>query len=368
MDSTRFTYSGGRGSAFNFLYLNYMTEYEYPTNREDLVAFDSMSSYAYLSGQMVITESIGRVYHSGNKPASADRGYRKDLWFYNATGLNTRRVSFYPDANNIPDTLFDTYYLYDAQNRVVRDSTLAKANGSWVIDQKIDYTYNSMGKMTEKTVSFLVNGNWQPATRLSWAYTATGQMMRNVYAEHNGLTWVDFSKDSFGYSGNHIVYRVASLWNGTAWNAELEEVRQLNSSGLPQSIARWDPFNPGDTTFITLTYTAGGSPATLRTIQNTTDQFATFYYENYIPVNIIEGESAELLHVYPNPSEDGIFVIQAPVSHGFLEVWDAGGRIVLRSEVGNPRIKIDLTQHSGGIYYFRLKTATSGYYGRLLKG
>jgi arabinoxylan arabinofuranohydrolase len=63
-----------------------------------------------------------------------------------------------------------------------------------------------------------------------------------------------------------------------------------------------------------------------------------------------------LIHVFPNPSSEGVFIIQSPEDNSMAFVSDLNGRIVLQKIFSSKECLLDLSQLAHGIYILRLRT------------
>lgn len=71
-------------------------------------------------------------------------------------------------------------------------------------------------------------------------------------------------------------------------------------------------------------------------------------------VGIEEQKNAFLLQAFPNPSADGLFLIQSPMS-GPFEVFDFVGKRIQSGVLDNSTIQIDLSSYEKGIYLLRFE-------------
>lgn len=74
------------------------------------------------------------------------------------------------------------------------------------------------------------------------------------------------------------------------------------------------------------------------------------------------------INAYPNPA-DGVFTVDWGMNESAvgLEIWDAQGKQVLRTQTSGQMHSVDLTGKASGVYLLKLTTSTGTHYCRVLK-
>ena len=80
-----------------------------------------------------------------------------------------------------------------------------------------------------------------------------------------------------------------------------------------------------------------------------------------------------VVNVFPNPGS-GVFMITIPDAgqrETQVSVMDHSGRVILREQMSassNKPVRVDLSTHPSGIYFVVVRSETSVWYGKLVKG
>jgi hypothetical protein len=79
-------------------------------------------------------------------------------------------------------------------------------------------------------------------------------------------------------------------------------------------------------------------------------------------------KASQFVNVYPNPLESGMWTLEvgSNLIGNNVEIFDAEGRLVFRSEILNPRSEIDLNV-SSGIYMMRINSSAVSVTRKLIK-
>jgi hypothetical protein len=86
------------------------------------------------------------------------------------------------------------------------------------------------------------------------------------------------------------------------------------------------------------------------------------------PSGIAEAPTHEAIHVFPNPSEDGIFNLHSGNNITHLAVYDVSGKMVYESgHFTTSKNVIDLSNQQSGIYIVRMEFNNSSYNVKLIK-
>jgi|GEM_PF-3127803 len=357
-DSVRFRYSGTRTSQFNENLLAYNPDFRFPSYRSDLILYDSMISYDFSGGQPMWRT---RGYQNDTTIAFERDDYELNLWTCDLQGRITKNQRFYLASGVVLDTLYRTYYFYDALNRLAGDSTEVKTGTGWVMDRKLVYTYDNLNRMNSRTVYQMDNGTWLPSARESRTYAQNGKLQEEVYQEFDGTAWINQGKDSFGYAGNARVYAASFFWTGLIWLKDEIEIRELDTLGRPVLVKTWEVYAPDDTTYLEITHTVHNNPETIYYTRDTVQRLTTYYYEPYNVTDVPGLPDVPGPVLFPNPARDVLYVAGPGSSEGYC-IFNAAGVPVRAASGGTyaTPLAISLEGLSPGNYFVRLNADRQG--------
>ncbi|MBP6456911.1 MAG: T9SS type A sorting domain-containing protein [Chitinophagaceae bacterium] len=86
------------------------------------------------------------------------------------------------------------------------------------------------------------------------------------------------------------------------------------------------------------------------------------------PLNFINNEDEKIVSVYPNPTNNFIFIENKTENIKEIFVYDIfGNKLKTKFEIENNRLKIDLSNESNGIYFLHIKTASTVLIKKIIK-
>ena len=268
-----------------------------------------------------------------------------------------RHFSYDPTGANLNNTQYD-------------DDTSAAQNGSFAGTTKMLSTYTA-GKVTTDSIIDLSSGVAMGTEYRTYAYDPSGNMTGSVHYAINGTTWAadqqDFYKynssnkltthlgqyfdgismvndvtDTFGYTGNNVVYESYYEWddNVGAWsngsvtksyyNAQNNIDSQINlavsGNGLSPSFKiRMNYTALGHISFMDLYEFLGTDWSTTATAR------FNMFYQTYDPTGVATVKAAELgASIYPTPASDvlNIRFKTAPKSATNVRIYNTAGQLL----------------------------------------
>lgn len=350
-DSTKYLYSQGRGSQFNF------TDMQYDSYSGNGVKADSSFNYFNSGSGLQISFGTLATYNSTNMVTGFTRRVGNPLtnntrveYTYDGAGNLVREVVFNWNSNQW-DSTDRTDYTYNSQNQMTQSLTYDISSSQY--DNKATYTYNSAGDMTGGLYSFWLMGAWQQVFRMTMTYDANHHVITNLSEDYDISGWVNSALDTFGYNGTDFyTYYEARSWDDMAgaWVNEDLETRTLNSQSLPniQTNSTWDNMasayvpdedvhwfyntNNNPVKFESYSY-SGGTPSTIP------DYYTVFYYEYYFPQGVNDVSKNGNITVYPNPATETVKVR-----------WNGS--------MSNSKAAISLTNTMGQVVYNSMQPVT----------
>lgn len=215
------------------------------------------------------------------------------------------------------------YYQYDAQGKLVKDSTFELVLNKPL--QAIWYMYDMAGNKILESGYAANAGVWTEFYRHEFLYDNQNRLLRVIrYGTPSGSAMISTSLDTFGYTGTisqEFTYMETNTRNpsNTQWLRMSRSVRTLNSQNRIDQYdthewngVDWDTldravcvyYNDGSLQYIKgYPYLGGG------VFDNNVYSIHTYYYENYLPLDTrtLKNDNNILL-VYPNPAQDEIAV------------------------------------------------------------
>lgn len=332
-DSTRFKYTGTRGSRYNhnsleFGYnLEFSSDYApivgnaYYYNPLDMLA-DSISSYEdntlyqlskgfYRSDNKL--DSFFLNYYDGTNPPEIDKtlhsfypgGYVKEV-----ISLSQNGTSF--DTNQIRRLTYNNTF-----DRIITDTMLANVGIGMQPVMATTYHYNAQGN-ADTIVTFYYSGSsFEPVNKSVISYTGSENIQKIFAYTMNSTTsqYELYQKDSFAYANNadYFTFWEYSYFDqaGTVQDGT-KIIKYPGANGFPDSVAilYLNSGNWEENVTLHYTYNDYNNPATITaTIDDEPEEgMIKFYYETYEDgiSGIDPVASNKDFNVYPNPFSNNI--------------------------------------------------------------
>jgi|GEM_PF-3301989 len=369
-----FSYSGTRGSTFDFNTMSYEYYYlpdlyKYPPFIEMQPIANNTASVAYDS----FLEFRPRTSTFGGDTATFYRKYNGILPLYSAheisdTSLETDSLGYDPFGNVLfdivvykyphrIDTSYGQFFTYDSKQRLIMDSIANNAIYSGIQPFYImHYNYNSRGNLISVSM---------PGELWTISYTSDNKIQTVVY--DTGLSNTPYQIDSFAYTTGvpYYTFTSDSLRSKGKWRFNASSLKYVNADLLPDSMIELyvSLYPKPDKTKHTYSYTAENNPITdyvnFTSLAGSNVVSTTYYYETYTGINNIPNPTASF-QLYPNPATDKLYIKQIgqQISGAAqLYLYDASGKLVQRNSLmlNNTAISIPISGRASGIYFYSLQ-------------
>jgi|GEM_PF-3328661 len=324
-DSSKYKYTNGRGSAFNYVDL-YMDD----NTLESAFLYDTALKYNDYGNGIELTQRFSAEYNTANqmtvlineqKQTTQLENNSKEIAEINTKGNITRKTTQYWDnSQNKWETMFVSMRTYDAQNRLLVDSSYNSFGGSNTPSNKVTYTYDGSGNLAQTVYSDWDGTAMIAGYRTNYTYS-NNKKVTSTDQEFVNNTWRNIYMDSTGYNANGVYnYYIYKEWDTLAskWVNSSQEVRTINAKGLPSVIMfsewvnnKWQTQmegvmttdnNDNITSMVAYSYIGGIKIPMPAFVGN-------YYYENYSGVGINDVAKTSQVTVYPNPASHTINVV-----------------------------------------------------------
>lgn len=374
VDSNRYYYSNGRGSA-NTTPESYYSYYTLTSNnQENTLPCDSFMKWRDGGGGLEWIATNRYEYNTQNNVTAAayespDVAF-KNTGQYNSNG-QLKRINTIDSFGGTQFSVKSTMYvIYDNRGRRILDSTyslVASANTG-----RREYKYDNNDNLLEFTASYFSVGQWTIFNRMTYTYDMQNRMITQIteYDQGSGIT--PTQKDSFSYTGNNIAptTRQAYMWDNNipGWvDYEIMDYT-FGSNGKYDGYTIYR-YNNGWDTIEHDIYVYDSNDLLVRANGylymgngqfNTTpyDQ-STLYFEDYYPASVLNNIDATTeIQLYPNPSTD-IINIKTSSTADKIKIVSLNGIVVREHNATGQQTSIDITQLPPG-NYIAVATAKNG--------
>jgi len=388
-DSTKYTYSGTRGSNLTNDINSYFDNF-YP--EETLVAqwnfskptllFDTSTYYVSNNGSNWNREGfMNRNYDAANNVTLQHyRGYDNagtlaehnyTTVAYDALNNITNATVYWDTSMNLTGTFLvvnnlQAFYAASTTNRT--HDTFSYSYGFGVQKQNTLYSYNTAGKLissiSKEYDSF--TGTWEDDERYTYGYDGNGRLHTGMSETWSNGMWELSSKDSFGYTGSAAQYTFHenTYYNGGMFSFAFVEAYTLNSFQAPDTVYSlesntqgiWDPIMRGKLTYNNnqhLTHFEGvdfdASSGSWNTIPN---QIIRWHYATPNSVKNVKNAQEAFAQLYPNPSSNSLnFKIENPQGRVGVDVYNLSGQLLQSfSQPAAGLVQLDITSLPAGTY------------------
>jgi hypothetical protein len=336
-DSTRFKYTGTRGSSYEHNVLNFGYNMYYGSNYPPIFTSSYQNDPSKMLADSIISYEDTVVYHvskgyyrndnkldsfTSTSISSPNPDYvERNLHTFYPGGYLKEATSLYDDGttsgiNQIRRLTYSSNY-----DRVMTDTLLADDGASGVEPFVVtEYHYNAQGKPDTVTTLFNFGTDFIPFSKAVIGYTADQKVrtIRTYDVAPNSSQLSLYQTDTFAYANNSTYF---TFWENTTLDEDgnLSDgqrwIKNVGTNGLPDSINIYSNDGTAWSEQITLhyTYNSFSNPVTLNATMGGApeDGMITFYYETYDDgqVNSIKpvAENKDFT-VYPNPFSNNISI------------------------------------------------------------
>lgn len=377
-DSIFYSYSGGRGSKFDFgnvSFLNYYYDYS-PAQvylfapgqipPEPDVRCDSFFLYqSDPAGTLTLRQQEKRGYTAGGVISQSESfgysggqatPYIRYTNTFDAQGRISRTsgVEYDPDPPGGWINPVDVYYFYDAAGRSAGDSIVSVTGAGYQAWRRI-MTYDAGGKLVSLLTRRYATGTWQNTMRYDVSYYPSGRMQRIVTTDYFTGSPNFYSTDSFVYAPGIDLYAERHMRDAQGYQRILH---RFNTQGLPDTVIR-ERFDPGSGTWNpaskkTFWYNSMNNPVECL-YDNTFPQYQLrhrYYYEEYETLKVPALHAAGL-KIYPNPVAAALCLEwkdASPSALYNLSIADMTGRQVYHIRWNGQLLQINTAAWASGVY------------------
>jgi hypothetical protein len=376
-DSTTFTYSGLRGSKFDFNGFLYETVLEnaIEPNVFSLLA-DSVSSYS----QDTLKYIDYAYYRPDNKTDSLFSIFDSDVYsidstkminVYNGNGVAEFTYYFHYDPVT-SDTNAIFRYNYDGSQRRLTDTVWGKESGVWFLGTVTQYHYHASGQADTITSWGNITGTLTMTGQRVYTYYPDGKLRTFLGTNYPASGFFSSQQDTFGYtpgieyctrsqtirtydfgSGPEVSYRRLERYPGVNGNPDSTKYlkkNSLNASWTLQSVYRYtyNTFDNPEEILIYNSSNTSGAP----------DSRYRFYYELYDDgLSVEELNTAPVINLFPNPCTNDLFISVATKAKSEkykISILNSLGQEVLSSERetnGKSVLRVETSTLISGIYF-----------------
>jgi hypothetical protein len=400
-DSTRYYYSEvSRGSEYDYGKLIFNTQHEiasapiytfqelgadFPKSKMGAQA-DRIENYLEAIYEPVKKSTAH--YNAQNKIDTLTHEFdgggeeEKNIKYYNSQGHIEKIVSFYNDGDtaqlhkigynaNFTELVYDSAYSYYNNLIDLEDITVSI------------YGYNNDNVETIYLMNIDLVNDWADTLgRARFSYNANNQLIETMLEENMGSnTYILNQKDSLVYLPNvdypvseyYMEYINNTLEFGNAF------IKTIGPDGKPTTITVQElEINQSTPMWLnaalgTYTYNSYQNPTSiLLTNAENIEETATieFKYEEYDDVSVKEVNTLTGVSVYPNPTEDQLFISIKNLDNSTvteLKIIDLNGKVILKQEHKASTQEISLRPLPTGIYLLQINNGAKLYQQKILK-
>jgi hypothetical protein len=393
-DSVKLTYPLNGISSYDYNQMLYAYNYPYSTS----------PMFNYLGTYTKPQIEFSSYYHWTINPNTLVYGfYEKDFAAYDLNKNMIRDTAIYVDSTSMPNMTFinkfnanddiDTgywynysagvstnkfrqFFMYNASNKLTRDSLLEYHYGSWRLASKTIYSYDVSNNLVQidnfsnnTDTSFLLPLVEQ--AKYVNTYDVSNRLLTVQTSYFDSTSLVPSVKDTFAYTGASTFHTSWKQYQydkiNAMWAPIIHMYKNLNVAGYPTTVFvdEYDTFAgvwyPSTKDFIT--YDGFNNPVNkfdyiynFTAFPGTPNYTTTYYYASYTNTTSVNdiADATNNVNVYPNPTNDRVTVseLETKNSKAIVSLFDVQGRIISRENlsVQNGVIQFSLASFEAGIY------------------
>ena len=331
---------------FDSAYRKYNGPFRYDTT-------ESVFIKSYASNTTTTTEH--RSEYNASSPVITTY---KTTFSYDMAG---NRLSMKQDINGSQRK--EAYYKYNAAGQVTIDSFLEILTSTPANSLNFGYEYNSAGDLASITLFNWPNTTPMPFKRIQWTYNQNRQPIQCL-TQNMASNWENDRKDSFSYSGNHLIHRSSYInWvaNGNNWGLALQETYFRNAAGLTDSVIYSRSNSILNKRVYTYTNQEHCSKIEIFEYDSAAGYAVTpiivwnFYYQPFTPSSITpDGTPAGDYIIYPNPVKS-LLNIRCKNERGFnVLLYDMAGKMIRRETTYRSSLQFNTSALESGYYLLQI--------------
>ena len=353
-DSTRYYYSAGRGSAFNYRSLAYhASEYSAPNSwSDDHISYDSVK---YLDQTLEST----RGYNAANKLTTHEESNKLRILAYNSSNLLSETTELAKLATL--DSVRHRIFRYNNSGQIVFDSMFLKPPGTtvWGIEETIAYVYDPSGRLSGAHFKRTFANEQQLHEVLYAGNSTLPQTYIARDLNHATSTFENAYKIEFGYQNGTIIHVRTSMWDGVtqSWIISNEQHHHQNAAGLTDSVMIFT--NGSADQYLLITYNNYNNPTSKTRFKVGNPSYLSkiiWRYEEISNTAVLTETKAQL-KIYPNPATEGLHL--AADRNGTYQIYSKAGQLVQSGRVQRGAA-IPIHALVPGTYVLQVQDATGG--------
>jgi len=393
-DSIHLSYSGNRGSAYDFNMMFYAFNYPYGNTpmfnyyglfTKPQVMYDTMKRWLVAPDTTLYAffSQANAAYDLLNDITSYKINFTDSVTYQNASYLNT-----YNAAGNIVksytfflvsgamDSAYKQYYSYNSSNRLTEDSIYVYTGTGWRMVAKTYYMYNTAGNPI--TIETFADSTAPLREKIKYenTYDAGGHLLTVLTSYFDGTNLTPYVKDTFAYttgldfntSWKEYQYDGINHY----WAPYFYEAKHINAAALPDTLYikgfdslanSWEP-----QTMQVANYDTFRLPTTLYSYQynGTTypllaSNVTSYYYQRYNDnTGVATTTNKHNVVIYPNPAEDNVHIsIEGLTANTniLITLYNTNGQIVrsLSTVWQGNALQMPMVDLNTGVYWINVQ-------------
>jgi len=393
-DSMHLSYSGNRGSAYDFNMIFYA--FNYPYGNTPMFNYNGLFTKPQVMYDTIQRSMIapGKILFDFFSEASAKYDVLNDITSYKinfadpATYQDANYLNTYNAAGNIvsgytfflvsgvTDSAYKQYYSYNSSNRLTEDSIYVYTGTGWRMVAKTYYTYNAAGNPI--TIETYADSTAPLREKIKYenTYDAGGHLLTVLTSYFDGTSLTPYVKDTFAYTPglNFNTSWKEYQYDGINhyWAPYFYEVKHINAAALPDTlyikgfdslanswvpqtmqVANYDTFRL-PTTLYSYQYNGTAYPLLASNV-------TSYYYQRYNDnTGVATTTNKHNVVIYPNPVEDNVNIkIEglAANTNILITLYNTSGQIVrsLSTVWQSNALQMPMADLNTGVYWINVQ-------------
>lgn len=393
-DSIHLSYSGNRGSAYDFNMMFYAFNYPYGNTpifnyyglfTKPQVMYDTMLRWLVAPDTTWYNffSEAHATYDGLNDITSYKINFTDSVTYRNASYLNTynaagniiKGYTFFP-VSGVMDSAYKQYYSYNSSNRLTEDSIYVYTGTGWRMVAKTYYTYNTAGNPI--TIETYADSTAPLREKIKYenTYDAAGHLLTVLTSYFDGTNLTPYVKDTFAYtpgldfntSWKEYQYDGINHY----WAPYFYEVKHISASALPDTlyirgfdslanswvpqtmqVANYDTFRL-PTRLYSYQYNGTAYPLLASNV-------TSYYYQRYNDnTGVASTTNEHTVVVYPNPAENNVHInIEGLTANTniIVTLYNVNGQIVrsLNTIWQNSALQMPIGDMNAGVYWISVQ-------------
>lgn len=334
-DTTLLTYSGNRGSSFDYLNLGYDFFFNpytaNPMYNQEGGHFVSLPVYCDMASLWIQQANTLSLYEKTISNYDINNNLISYADLLQDSANSGKYLNIYDSQNNIKasywfslngttwDSTAKRFFEYDVSGHLLADSIFRKdSSGIWQPAGKNDYAYDLSGNVIETNTYEYLSGGWFNLYGSSYTYNSSNQMLTSITGIFGGYTIADTFAYISGISHPSAFIEYNNFTGGAPQHTNHQY--HMDASGIVDTcyIKNWDPVLGWASTggqMIILNYDAENQPILAKWYGYAGSSFLSipsiskyYYYESLQSTGVKTIEVQDNFTIYPNPTTNNLFI------------------------------------------------------------